>query len=435
MLKHLNERMNFILKTSQIILFYLCFTQILWAHPMPNSLLNLNIQEKNIRLSLQIPLSDFDIAFSKNIKDFTNPEDCKTALSNYFKKHIRLKSDNDTAWLLTVLDYQTQNITDPIVGDYSELVVKMLAKPSNLANVRQFTLYFDAILHQVVTHKILVNIAHDWENGIVEKSQTLGIIEMDVPTGKIPPLSISLEKGSFFKGFKSMVQLGMKHISEGTDHLLFLLVLLLPAPLLVVNKKWGSFGGLRFSVLKLVKIITAFTVGHSLTLFLGTLGWIPFSSKLIEIAIAFSILISAIHALKPLFYHKEIYLASGFGLIHGLAFSNSLLPLHLDNMQLGLSILGFNLGIELMQLGIMALILPCFLGMSQTTIYPFFRVVGAVIASLAAIAWMAERMTNTPNFMTVRIEMLLPYALWLIIFLAVMAVTSCFYFKKRVNYN
>ena len=57
-----------------------------------------------------------------------------------------------------------------------------------------------------------------------------------------------------------MIDLGMKHMSEGIDHLLFLLMLLLPAPLFVSNKKWGQYGGLKYSLIKLIKIITAFTV-------------------------------------------------------------------------------------------------------------------------------------------------------------------------------
>ena len=131
-----------------------------------------------------------------------------------------------------------------------------------------------------------------------------------------------------------------------------------------------------------------------------------------------------------IFYQKEIYIAAGFGLIHGLAFSDTLTPLHLDAKQMGLSILGFNIGIELMQLGIMAVILPSFILLSQTKMYSPFRVFGAIVASIAAVAWIFERISNTPNFITLWMEKALPYAPWSIGLLAVVAVLSYFYAKK-----
>ena len=85
----------------------------------------------------------------------------------------------------------------------------------------------------------------------------------------------------------------MQHISEGTDHLLFLLVLLLPAPLLLKQKRWGRFGGTRYSLIRLLKIVTAFTLEHSLTLIIGALGWLWLPVQPVEVLIAFSILVSA----------------------------------------------------------------------------------------------------------------------------------------------
>ena len=110
---------------------------------------------------------------------------------------------------------------------------------------------------------------------------------------------------------------------------LFLLVLLLAAPLLINNKKWGNFGGIKYSLIRLIKIITAFTIGHSITLLLGAINWINVPTQPIEILIAFSILISAIHAIYPIFPQKEAYIAAGFGLIHGLAFATTLSDLNL----------------------------------------------------------------------------------------------------------
>lgn len=385
------------LKIGLLIILFIGCGLSLKAHPMPNSLLNLTFQPHAIELKIQIPLSDFELA----VKDsFSNPATI-ARMGTYFYDHVRIEDDQQHTIHFTLKNYELQTGNDPFTGSYQELVVYLeAALPQEMANNRTFKLYYDAILHQVVTHKALVSISHDWENGIIEAQQELGVIEWDVPSNTIPPLSIKLEKGSLWKGFKSMVTLGMRHIAEGTDHLLFIIVLLLPAPLLLNNKNWGTYGGWRYSLSKLIKIITAFTIGHSITLLLGTLGWIPFRSQWIEITIAISILISAIHAYKPLFFNKEIYVASGFGLIHGLAFSTTLSVLNLEKLPLLLSIAGFNIGIELMQLGIMAIVLPFLLWLSPTPFYRPLRIGGALIASILALAWVIERWTGSPNFIT-----------------------------------
>jgi len=124
--------------------------------------------------------------------------------------------------------------------------------------------------------------------------------------------------------FPSMFRLGMRHIGEGTDHLLFLLTLLLPAPLLVVGSRWAGFAGRRRSVLQVLKVVTAFTAGHSITLALAALGLVRVPSRPIEILIAVSILVSAVHALRPLFPGREAGIAALFGLLHGLAFATTL---------------------------------------------------------------------------------------------------------------
>jgi hypothetical protein len=228
-----------------------------------------------------------------------------------------------------------------------------------------------------------------------------------------------------------MVGLGMSHIWEGTDHLLFLLMLLLPAPLLVENRRWSRYIGLKESAWKLLRIITAFTLGHSLTLILGTLGLVPFSSRWIEIWIAVSILISAIHAIFPLFYKKETYIAAGFGLIHGLAFSNTLIDLSLSATQTGLSILGFNLGIELMQLLVMCAILPSLLVICSHSLsfYHNIRGIGAAAAIIAALAWMLERITQQSNVIARFLENASSHLVAFIVVIALLAV-GCFLLKN-----
>jgi hypothetical protein len=189
-----------------------------------------------------------------------------------------------------------------------------------------------------------------------------------------------------------LFRLGMRHIAEGTDHLLFLLVLLLPAPLLVTDASWGPPAGVRQSLLRILGIVTAFTIGHSFTLSLAALGAVTVPSRPIEVLIAVSIFVSAVHAFRPIFPGKEALIATFFGLIHGLAFAATLDRLGLGRWERVAGILAFNLGIETMQVLVVASILPSLILMSRTGAYSGFRIGGAILAGAASAGWVAERL-------------------------------------------
>jgi hypothetical protein len=174
-------------------------------------------------------------------------------------------------------------------------------------------------------------------------------------------------------------------------------VLLLPAMLLTNGTRWGAFGGIGYSLTRLLKIVTAFTIGHSLTLLIGAMGLVKLPGQLVEILIALSILVSAVHAMRPIFPGSEVFIAGSFGLIHGLAFATVLSSLNLNAGKLALSILGFNLGIEAMQLFVIAMIIPWLILVSKTPAYKWIRLPGAGMAAIAALAWITERSTGKVN--------------------------------------
>lgn len=194
--------------------------------------------------------------------------------------------------------------------------------------------------------------------------------------------------------FVTLFRLGMRHIAEGTDHLLFLLTLLLPAPLIAVRSRWVPSLNIRPGLIRVLKIVTAFTVGHSITLALAATGVIHVPSRPIEVLIAISILVSALHALRPIFPGKEALIAAFFGLIHGLAFASTLNNLGLGWAERIAGILAFNLGIETMQLLVVAVTLPSLILMSRTSAYPYLRAPAALFAALASIGWITERVLD-----------------------------------------
>jgi len=228
--------------------------------------------------------------------------------------------------------------------------------------------------------------------------------------------------GSWWNGFGSLFRLGMRHIAEGTDHLLFLLTLLLAAPLVVVQARWKGHADVRRCLLRIGKVVTAFTVGHSITLAAGAIGIVHVPSRLIETLIAVSILVSAVHALRPIFPGREAVIAGCFGLVHGLAFATTLAGLGLGRWERAAGILAFNLGIEAMQLVVVAAALPALILLSRTRLYATIRITGGLFAAVAAAAWIAQRLWDVPNPLDAFVMALAQRALWIAVVLTLLGI-------------
>ncbi|WFA17409.1 HupE/UreJ family protein [Paenibacillus mucilaginosus] len=385
------------------------------AHAMPSSAVCLDVHEDGVEAELQLPLDRLEVAFGQTLT--ANPEDVPASygreLSAYAAERIQPQTPEGEAWTVEVRSLEVQ-----AEEQGSELIVKVWLQPPAGASVEKFTLNYDVIIRELLTHTILVSVRSDWKSGITAADpELIGTIQ-----GKVQSLDVDRSGGSLWTGFQSVVASGMHHIAEGFDHLLFLLVLLLPAPLAVRGGRWDGFAGARHSVMGLLKVVTAFTFGHSFTLIAGALGWIPFPERTVEILIAVSILVSAIHALRPLFPGREVLVAGSFGLVHGMAFAALITELGMTSWQKALSILGFNLGIELMQLFVIAITVPWLILLSLTRAYHPVRTAGAVFAGIAALGWMAERALGTSNKAAALADAAGGHALWLVAALACIAV-------------
>ena len=112
-------------------------------------------------------------------------------------------------------------------GPYQELTAHLTLTPPAGADPRVFTLNYDAVMHQVVTHSALVSVRQDWAAGVTPDTAPaqIGVIRTDTVTGTIAPLSVNRSGGTLWIGFVGMLKLGVSHIAAGTDHLLFLLTL------------------------------------------------------------------------------------------------------------------------------------------------------------------------------------------------------------------
>lgn len=227
-----------------------------------------------------------------------------------------------------------------------------------------------------------LRIRDDWADVFGSHHQTLARIEGPGGPREIAFLSDAREAvvplaGPAPPGRLGFFRLGIEHILTGYDHLLFLAALLL-----------GGGGALA-----LLKIVTAFTLAHSLTLALATLGLVHVSARLIEPLIAASIAWVALeNVLRRDGASRRWIVSFAFGLIHGLGFAEALLPLSLPPWPLARALLGFNLGVETGQTLVIALTIPIALWARGASWHVRAARTASLAVALVGTVWLVERL-------------------------------------------
>lgn len=202
----------------------------------------------------------------------------------------------------------------------------------------------------------------------------------------------SVAKRSRWTESMQFIHEGIWHIWMGFDHVLFLLALLLPAVLIRVQERWQAAGDFASVGWNVVSIVTAFTVAHSLTLTLAALDMVRLPSRLVESTIAASVVLAGIGNLYPTMMSRRWMVAFGFGLIHGFGFAAVLTDLGLPKSSLLLSLVSFNVGVEIGQLAIVAAFLPLAYLIRRSWSYPRLVLTGGSLAVIAiALVWFTER--------------------------------------------
>jgi hypothetical protein len=191
----------------------------------------------------------------------------------------------------------------------------------------------------------------------------------------------------------SYVREGFRHILIGYDHILFLLALLLSVTLRLA--RGGS--DLRAALVDLTAVVSAFTVGHSITLALAALGVVDPPARLVESLIALSVVLAALNNVVPVVQRRLWLIALCFGLIHGFGFAGVLRELGLPDHSLIVALFGFNLGVELGQLAVVGLFVPFILAIEWLHLYPRLVMrVGSSVVAAVALVWLIERAFDLP---------------------------------------
>jgi hypothetical protein len=383
--------------TIGFILITACLTTIsLQAHAPDQGYLYMRIYKDAIGGRFELIAKDINQAIGSELPDDLTMEQLKVhlpAIQAYFKQRSSFKgSDGST--------YSVQ-FREPEILDLEEME-DFVRFHFDLEGVNEVPESMD-IMYNVLfdvnpKHRGLLIIEYNWKAGILDNEALSAFVYTPSETRT----DLSLTDASVWKGFWNLVRLGIWHIWIGLDHILFIVALILPS---VVRRKeekpeltatnyssnWTPVPRFRPAFLYILKVITFFTIAHSITLAVAALGWVNLSSRLVESIIAVSIALAAFHNIRPIFPGKEWMIAFGFGLFHGFGFASVLGEKGLSGDYLIPSLLGFNLGVEIGQVLIICLIFPILYFIRRQRAYPKLITYGSVVLILIALQWTMER--------------------------------------------
>ncbi len=392
------------------------------AHDVPPSVVMLDLGRTAISAELQLPMSELGLALGLPLADkpSTAVQRHGARIAAYVGQWLHASAPDGRPYALHVDAVQTRTTANANWTSNDWIVVRATLAAPQGAGTEAFALDDQVIVQRVLSHQILVYVRKDLRHGLV------GDQPVAIGTAGFGNTRVAIDGagGSWWQGLERLFALGLRHIAEGPDHLLFLLALLLPAPLLARAGRWREPVPGRVAARRIVTVVSGFTLGHSLSLAAAATGLVAAPTRVVESLIAVSILVSCVHAWRPLFAGRELWIASGFGLVHGLAFAETLAGLRFDATTLAVSLLGFNLGIEAMQLAVIAITLPTLLLLARTRARGLVRAAGIAFAAACAAGWLAERAFGLHNPLQAVSDGLSPPPWWLAAALALASAAS-----------
>ena len=263
----------------------------------------------------------------------------------------------------------------------------------------EVTLRYSAFFELDSQHKLLVSISRDETARAQSGSEKFNSKKSASGNNSSPrilsdanrTLTLNENTGSRFATFKEFLVQGAIHIWIGTDHILFLLSLLLTCVLVRRNHAWAANNNLRDIVVRTTWIVTAFTLAHSITLTATALHWIQLPSRWVEVGIAISVALTALNNIFPWVLRLGL-LTFGFGLLHGMGFAGALGELGLPADQQTLTVLAFNVGVEIGQMAIVLVVLPLLIFVRKFYWYSRYAVFAlSVVIFLIAMQWTLQR--------------------------------------------
>ncbi len=369
------------------------FGSAVHAHSPSTAWLRVEVGESEVRLAYEASLADFDAVLDLDSDGdgrltWGEVQDRQGGFEAALKAGLKVRFGGHS-----VVPETVELLVDP--EREGGLAVLRWAASVPGTDPADVEVHADLLMDVDALHRLLVKVSRDGGT---------------VSTAVLSPESreARFEAGKRTTSLAGFVREGVVHILEGYDHLAFLLALLLPAVFRrgpsgwqPAEAWWPVLGGV-------LKVVTAFTVAHSVTLALGTLGWVRLPSRWVEAVIAASIGVAAVGNLWVWWRggvdrtdqtdqsdrsdRSAWVMALCFGLVHGFGFAGVLGDLGVAGLAMAGPLLGFNAGVELGQVACVALFLPAAFLARRTR---FYRVgvlaAGSVVLLGLAGFWFVER--------------------------------------------
>ncbi len=374
------------LKTG-LMLALLCMFGLAQAHSSSNSFLTLSADNTQLTLRADVNLRDVDLIF--NLDQDRNGQvtwaevlSKEVEIAKWLEQGIQLQASKQACQLGSA-DIQASEHADG-------LYLSTLWRPTciqltgvNSLDDSTLEMRYSLIFAQDNLHRGLLKLD-------LPELQSSFIFSPDQPQTMLTP-----KNSSVLQVFAQYFLEGVWHIWIGIDHILFLLSLLVLAPLQAAKTRvtqWQAVPRASSAVMEVLTVVTAFTVAHSITLGASIMKWLEPAPSLIEPAIAISVVIVAVNNLLGWSAVKRWPLAFVFGLIHGFGFANVLVDLGLPTSALASALGGFNVGVEMGQLAIVCVFLPLAWVLRNTKFYRWGVVVcGSIAIAVFGFVWTLER--------------------------------------------
>lgn len=371
-----------------------------FAHQPNQSFIYFRVYENaGIEGRFDIHVNELNKVFGLQLEDYPSADVIRPELpriQEYLLKHTKISSVYGTYELVFTGELE---MLRAIEGSFAMVYFKLKNSetlPDNLDIT--YTAFFD----EDPAHVMMVAMEYNWKAGLIHNEALIALNFTENTTSQ----TLSLTDSSIWNGFVAMVKQGIWHIWIGIDHILFLLALILPSVVRRTSRPtkedpepaakfsiwgWKSVPRFRPAFIYIVKIITFFTIAHTITLSLATLEIVTLPSRMVESIIALSIGLAAFHNIIPIFKSRDWIIAFLFGLFHGFGFASVLADLGIRGEFVTMTLFGFNLGVEIGQLVIIAMIFPVLYFIRKQKLYPQFLVYLSIILIVISLYWFVER--------------------------------------------
>jgi HupE / UreJ protein len=342
------------LRNLALVLVLLLSGQLAQAHIASNGFLTLELQGSQVSGSIELAIRDGELAVGLDHDGngkvtWGELKSSEAALQNYVRGHLRLAGGEEPCHI----GFGPVEVNDRVDGSYLWLPLTGECRGA----LKRLFIDYTLLEAEDPSHRGLLTLTAN------------GTTQTGVLGGTAGGRQFELNHVSSWSAFVEYLRAGIWHIWSGIDHLLFLLSLLLPAVLVRQKNRWDAVPFAAPAFINIVKVVTAFTLAHSITLALAAFDVIRLPSRITESVIAASIIIAALNNVFPRITEGRWRIAFAFGLLHGFGFASVLGEMGLPKGARLVSLVGFNLGVEAGQLAVVLAVMPLAYLLRATSFY------------------------------------------------------------------